>query len=170
LPVRIPTTGGLVKKLGGVLLLVFALAGCNNGGDETPAPTLPAMLNLRGEIILNGKTNVRGGLSDCVGAGTFTDLYAGAPVVISNPAGRPLVIEKIEYGIGTNFYLNQLDQCTFSVRLRGVPRLDNYQLTVGRQDPVPFTFAEAWRYKGLFTIAFPRIAAAVTTTTTAARP
>ena len=162
-----------MKKLGGVLLLVLALAlaGCNNGGDQTPAPTLPATLNLRGEIILTGNTNVRGGLSDCVGAGAYADLYAGAPVVVSNLKGRPIIIGKIEFGVGTNFYLNQLDQCTFGVRLSNVPRIDNYLFTIGRQDPVPYSFEALYKYRGLFTLGFPRRAAAVaTTTTTAARP
>ena len=127
-------------------------------------------MNLRGEIILNGNTNVRGGLAECVGAGAFADLYPGAPVVVSNTEGRPIVIGKIDFAVGTNFYLNQLDQCTFSVRLPNVPRMDNYQFTIGRQDPVPYVFADLYRYNGLFTFNFPRQKPAVATTTTTTKP
>lgn len=157
-----------MKKLGVVLLLLPALvlAGCGSGDDAPPAPSLPATLNLRGEVILSGATNVRGGLSECVGAGAFADLYPGAPVIVNNAEGRPIIISKIEYAVGTNFYLNQLDQCTFSVRLANVPRLDSYQFVFGRQDPIPYTFADLYRLNGLFTFGFPRRAPATTTTTT----
>jgi hypothetical protein len=160
-----------VKKLGVALLLVVAvglatvgLTACND--DEGPPQIVyPKELTIRGEVILNGATNVRGGLAECVGAGAFADLYPGAPVIVNDTEGKPLAVGKITYGVGTNFYLNQLDQCTFKVQMGVVPFSETYQIVVSRQDPVSISFLPLWRQLGIFSFNLPRPVAPTTTTT-----
>jgi hypothetical protein len=163
-----------VRNLGVALLLLVlvglsaaGLSACGGGDDGPPEIVYPEAINLRGEVILSGATNVRGGLSECVGAGAYADLFPGAPVVVNNEQGRPLTVGKITYGVGTNFYLNQLDQCTFKVELGRVPRADTFQLVISRQDPVAIPFLSLWRRRGEFSFNFPRPTTTTTTTTTA---
>jgi hypothetical protein len=164
-----------VKKLGFALLLLLVvglgavgLSSCG-GDDEPPEIVYPEAITLRGEVILTGATNVRGGLSECVGAGPYADLYPGAPVVVTDGQGKPLTVGKITYGVGTNFYLNQLDQCTFKVELGSVPYAETFQIVVSRQDPVSIPFLSLWRRSGQFSFNFPRPVMPVPTTTTTTR-
>jgi hypothetical protein len=147
--------------------VVLGAAACNGGGDaQLPTSTLPAITNLRGEVILNGANFVRGNLADCAGAGPYADLVTNAPVLVNDPQGRPLAVGKILFAVGTNVYLNQLDQCTFKIEVQGIPRYATYQIVVAQQKPFPATFFDIWTKQGQISWSLNRAPGSPTTTTT----
>jgi hypothetical protein len=154
-----------VKKLGVVALAVLPLllTACNRGGDDTPPPTLPATINIRGNVTVRGPNYVRGSLSECAGAGAYTDYYKGGVVTVSNRQGRPLAIGRIQYGVGTNVYQNRLDECTFNFFVPSVPRAGTYQIAVGRLAPMLTTFKGLLSRNGLFETIVPTPTTSTTT-------
>jgi hypothetical protein len=147
--------------------VVLGAAACGGGNDaQLPTTTLPAVTNLRGEVILNGANFVRGNLADCAGAGPYADLVQNAPVLVNDPQGRPLAVGKILFAVGTNVYLNQLDQCTFKIEVQGIPRYTTYQIVVAQQKPFPATFFDIWTKQGQISWSLNRAPGAPTTTTT----
>ena len=158
-----------MKKLGiGMLVvpLVLLMAACGGGDSPPPAPVYPDFMNVQGDLTLKGQSYVRGNLSDCAGAGPYADLNKGAPVLVSSRRGKPLAIGKIVYGVGTNVFRNRLDQCTFRLRVARVPRVNEYRIGVGSQEPFTVSFVTLYRFRGVvaFTLPVP------TTTTTSTFP
>jgi hypothetical protein len=158
-----------VKKLGITMLvvpLVLLAAACGGGDDgPPPKPVYPDFIDISADLTLSGANYVRGNLSECAGAGAYADVVKGAPVLVSNKVGKPLVVGAIAYGVGTNVYRNRLDQCTFRLRVPHTPRAMTYQLTIGRQKPIAVSFLGLVRSRGTASFALPPRTAATTTTT-----
>jgi hypothetical protein len=155
-----------VKKVAaGVAVVALGLSlGACGGDDSPPKPVYPSIINITGDITLTGPTYVRGNLSDCAGAGVYADLAKGAPVTVSNEAGVPIAVGKVQYSVGTNVYQNQLDQCTLRYAAYAVPRAASYQVVVGQQAPVPARFYDLVVSRGRLDFKLP---APPSTTTTA---
>lgn len=147
-----------------LVALIALLAACS-GGSSKPKPVYPAALNIHGDVTLNGPANVRGNISDCAGAAQYSDLAKDAPVTVSNEAGVPLAVGKISYGVGTNVYQNQMDQCTFRYQTFNVPRSRSYQIVIGRQAPIAAQFLDLVRTNGSLSVSLPPSAVPATTTT-----
>jgi hypothetical protein len=121
--------------------LILVLAGCNK--DEGPEkPKIPAAFNIRGDVRLSGSQNVTGDLSNCAGVGAFVDVYKGNSVVVTDQDGKPLANGTITDGLGTNYYEEILDECSFRIRVANVPRAKSYFVVVARQRAHPITLAE----------------------------
>lgn len=137
-----------------LLALVALLPACSGGGSK-PKPVYPVALNIHGDLTLSGPANVRGNISECAGAAQYSDLAKDAPVTISNQAGVPLAVGKILYGVGTNVYQNQMDQCTFRYMAYNVPRSTSYQIVIGRQAPIPAQFLDLVKTNGALMVTLP---------------
>ena len=118
------------------------LAACSSGGGSKPAAQKLLPITLKGEVTVNGNTNVRGGIARCSGAGPYVDLFQGAVVVVGTAHGKPLRVGAISLTAGTNFFKGYLDQCTFEFTVANVPQADWYWVYVARQVPrlIPAAF------------------------------
>jgi hypothetical protein len=143
-----------VKKLAIVafgVLLAAVLSGCSTSNKtETQKAAVPKTFNLAVDVRLSGATNVRGDVSTCVGAGKYADVAAKTKVVVTNQNGQPLSIGSISYGIGTDYYQDVLDECSFRIFVPAVPRAKGYTMIIGRQPPVPFPRAGVVKTGGAF--------------------
>jgi hypothetical protein len=143
-----------VKKLAFValgVLLAAVLSGCSTTNKTVVQKAkAPKTTNLAVDVRLSGATNVRGDISTCVGAGQFADIAAKTKVVVTNQQGQPLALGSISYGIGTDYYQDVLDECSFRVFVPAVPRAKGYTMIIGRQRPVPFPRAGVVATNGIF--------------------
>jgi hypothetical protein len=120
---------------------VVLLAACNK--DDAPErPKIPASFNIRGDVRLSGSQNVTGDLSNCAGVGAYVDVYKGGNVVVTDQDGKPLANGTITDGIGTNYFEEILDECSFRIRVANVPRAAGYFVVVARQPAQPITLGE----------------------------
>jgi len=124
-----------------VVLLVPLLAACNRGNDGPKAPAIPASFDFKGEVRLSGEKNVFGGLDECAGVGSFADMYQGAYVTVTNEVGKPIAIGSVSYALGTNYYRDVLDECTFRIDVKDVPKAKAYLVYIARGRPQGFTLA-----------------------------
>ncbi|MGZ4689186.1 MAG: hypothetical protein ACXVKA_04435 [Acidimicrobiia bacterium] len=142
--------GGRIRALI-VGAAVILLAACSSGGGNSkPAAQKLAPIPIKGEVTVNGSTNVRGSISRCAGAGPFVDLYQGATVVVANPHGKPLRVGAISLTAGTNSFMGYLDQCTFEFTVGKVPQAQWYWVYIARQ--VPKLIPSAWVAGGTATV------------------
>jgi hypothetical protein len=143
-----------VKKLAVavcVVLLVALLAGCETTNKtKVQKAAVPRTYNLIVDVRLSGAANVRGDISSCIGAGRFADIAPMAKVVVTDQNAKPIALGGIAYGIGTDYYRDVLDECSFRIFVTGVPKAKQYAIVVGRQRPVPFTRKGLIETNGVF--------------------
>jgi hypothetical protein len=138
-----------VRKLAVGLVLVILAAAC--GGNDAPAaPVIPASFTFKGDIRLSGAKYVSGELSECSGVGPYVDIYKGARVTVTNEVGKPIAIGTVAYGLGTNYYRDILDECTFRFYVPSVPRAKAYLVYVGRNSPHTLTLPGVVQSQGVF--------------------
>jgi len=128
---------------GGMAFVLFVplLAACNRGDSGPEAPVIPASFTFKGEVRLSGAGNVFGGLDNCAGVGRYADIHRGASVTVTNQIGKPIAIGEVSYGLGTNYYRDVLDECTFRLDVASVPRAKAYIVIIARGQPQPISLA-----------------------------
>jgi hypothetical protein len=73
-----------------IMVLVSALAGCGrSGGRETQT--------LKGAVILFDTSDAEGGLKDCHGVGSLSDLQGGAKVTVKDDEDKVIVVSKLDH-------------------------------------------------------------------------
>ncbi len=124
-----------------VVLLVGLAAGCTDNSGPA-GPKIPATFLFRIDARLSGDRYLFGGLGVCTGVGQYADIHKGAWVTVTNQVGKPIAVGTVTIGVGTNYYEGALDECTFRLLVRNVPRAKAYLVILGREAPQPFTLAE----------------------------
>lgn len=142
-----------MKKLtSGVLVMVFVVLGAACNRNEGPQkPDIPAAFTFRGDVRLSGSKYVFGGLDNCAGVGPYSDIYTGAFVTVTNQVGKPIAIGKVEFGLGTNYYQDVLDECTFRIVVANVPQARAYYVVLARLAAHPFTLRDVVDVNGRIT-------------------
>jgi hypothetical protein len=156
-----------VKKLT-VAAFVVLLAACSGGKTVYEKAKVPKTFNLRVDVRLSGAANVHGDLTTCRGLGKWADIAAKTKVVVTNRTHQPLASGYIANGLGTDYFHNVLDECTFRIYVFGVPRANGYTMAVGSHTPVPFTRAGLVATNGIFSFDLntPNVPQQIYTTTT----
>lgn len=120
-----------------LVALAVVLAACSDdgGGDATSEEEASKEFTMVADVRLSGSDNVTGDLAACSGVGRFVDLYRGALAIVTDETGKPIATGTVTNSLGTNYYREILDECSFRVRVGLVPRSKGYFLVIGRQYP-----------------------------------
>jgi hypothetical protein len=135
--------------IGLVLVLLVAVAPACGGDSGPKGPPIPATFMFKGDVRLSGASYVYGDLANCSGLGPYADIYKGAFVTVTNQVGKPIAIGRVAYGLGTNYYQDVLDECTFRLDIFNVPRAKAYLVVVGRSVPAQFSLASVVATSGV---------------------
>jgi hypothetical protein len=129
-------------------LTVTVASGCGGGSSDAA----PQRLDLRGEVRLAGAPNVHGDLTTCAGVGRFSDVKAGGRVLVTDGKNRKVARGRISSGLGTNYYDNALDECTWRIVVERVPRRPTYRFVIGRHPAQQIRLSEILAARGTFSI------------------
>ncbi len=129
-----------------VLVVVLAAGGLGFWLHSRPG----APMTVRGEVVLHGTEGVDFSVPlysasnfGCIGVGDYSDLTAGAPVIVTSPSGQTLATGKIQDGV----YVDGTDACVFVFEVDHVPANHaRYGLAIAHRDKV--TFSRAAMKKG----------------------
>jgi hypothetical protein len=134
-------TWPLVLAAGGIGLIVWALVG-GSGTAKTPVNGLIAIVDHQSVVpdqaVPNGSAFGTGGYAlgkPCHTLSGYPDIATGAPVVITDAAGKTLARTSLRAGV---FDVNA--DCVFGF-VTSVPKSDTYQIKVGQRDAVTYPAA-----------------------------
>ncbi len=113
-------------------------------GVPGSAHTLTGYLNL-GQQQGTGYSNYTlptGSDNECEGLGGYTDMRAGAQLVVKDEAGKVIGSGTLDQGHLDILFDEGRAVCAFPFRVTGLPKAEQYQLGMGNRGSITYSFAD----------------------------